>query len=102
MGKIILTINKADYTIACTDGEEDHVRQLGALLNDKVAIFARQFPHAEDSLLLIMAGLMILDEKKALMETSSLTPQDIEQLTRRLEKATHTIEALQHVVKNSP
>ncbi|MBC6444811.1 MAG: cell division protein ZapA [Alphaproteobacteria bacterium GM202ARS2] len=61
MGNVTLTIRKVDYTVACADGDEARVLRLATQLNEHVSNLAQQFPRADDTMLLVMATLVILD-----------------------------------------
>lgn len=62
MAQVMLTINGRSYPIACDDGQEDRIRQLGQYLDGKVAEFARKWGQIGDARLILMAGLVVTDE----------------------------------------
>ena len=67
MAQVILTINGRGYPVACDDGQEDRIRQLGQYIDGKVAEFAKKWGQVGDARLILMASLVITDE---LAETS--------------------------------
>ena len=99
MGNITLTIRKVDYTIACADGDEARVQRLGNQLNDHVSKLAQQFPRADDTLLLVMASLMILDshaptstkKQSSNKAKPTVTEKDIGELSQRLRALIHQL-----------
>lgn len=60
MSNITLRIGGRDYAVACAEGEEDHVTNLGRLIDDKV----RQMGSAGQSepRQLLFAALLLADE----------------------------------------
>ena len=102
MGNITLTIRKVDYTIACADGDEARVQRLGNQLNNHVSKLAQQFPRADDTLLLVMASLMILDSHAPSASASTkkqpsnkakptVTEKDVGELSQRLRALIHQL-----------
>lgn len=59
MSNVTLRIGGRDYTVACAEGEESHVVNLGALIDEKIQ--AMGGGHNEPRQLLF-AALMIADE----------------------------------------
>jgi cell division protein ZapA len=62
MAQIMLTINGRSYPIACDDGQEDRIRQLGQYIDRKVTEFAGKWGQIGDARLILMASLVITDE----------------------------------------
>jgi cell division protein ZapA len=62
MAQIMLTINGRNYPVACDDGQEDRIRQLGQYIDGKVAEFAKKWGQVGDARLILMASLVITDE----------------------------------------
>src|SRR3954469_14802545 len=61
MGQVIVTVNDRPYTMQCPDGEEDHLVDLGRLLDAEVQRIRRSVGSVGDIRVLVMAGLMIAD-----------------------------------------
>lgn len=55
-------INKRDYEIACSDGEEEHLHRLSYELDKRVKSLAKQVGTDNQSTLLVFAALQLLDE----------------------------------------
>jgi len=62
MAQIQLTINGRSYPVACDDGQEDRIRQLGQYIDGKVTEFAKKWGQVGDARLMLMASLVITDE----------------------------------------
>ena len=62
MGQVAVDINGRRFQVACDDGQEDHVRELGAYIDGKVKQVADQVGQVGDPRLLLMASLLITDE----------------------------------------
>jgi len=61
MGQVVLTVNEHSYTMQCNDGEEDHLRDLGTVLDGEVGKIKSAVGQVGDIRLLLMAGLTIAD-----------------------------------------
>ena len=62
MAEVTLTINGRNYTVACEDGQEPHLRNLAAHIDECVGDMAETVGQVGESRLLVMAGLMVADE----------------------------------------
>lgn len=62
MPLVNVMVNNKAYTIACDDGEEDHLRQLAATVDGKVRELLSSVGNVGDTRLLLMAALLIADE----------------------------------------
>ena len=73
MPQLTLTINGRAYRVACDTGQEQHVGRLARYIDQKVGEIVSGSGPAADSLLLVMAGLLIADElSEALNELKTL------------------------------
>ena len=57
-----LEINKRDYEIACSDGEEEHLKRLSYELDKRVRALSKDVGTGNQSTLLVFAALQLLDE----------------------------------------
>jgi cell division protein ZapA len=62
MPLVNVMVNSRAYTIACDDGEEDHLRQLAATVDGKVRELLGSVGNVGTERLLLMAALLIADE----------------------------------------
>lgn len=62
MPLINVLLNGRSYTIACDEGEQDHVRELGQFLDKRVRELASSAGQVGDARLLLMVGLMVADD----------------------------------------
>ncbi len=66
MGQVRVNINGRSYPVTCKDGEEDHLRQLGAYLDAVVRNLIEgaggKPGRISDTHLMVLAGLMVADE----------------------------------------
>src|SRR6266404_2569640 len=62
MPLVNVLVNGRAYTVACDEGEEEHLRELGQYLDKRVRELSATVGQVADSRLLLMAGLVIADE----------------------------------------
>ena len=64
MAQVTVTINERIYKMACDDGQEKHLLGLADHLNKHVESMQANFGQVGDTRLLVMAGVMVVDELK--------------------------------------
>ena len=62
MGQVDITINGRTYQIACDDGQEEHLTELGEYVDKRVKELVAAVGQVGDSRLLVMVSLLIADE----------------------------------------
>ncbi len=62
MGEVTLRLNGRAYRLACEDGEEERLEDLGAHLRAHIDRLRAEFGQIGDDRMLVMAALMITDE----------------------------------------
>jgi len=62
MAQVAMTVNGREYLVACEDGEEEHLLELGDHLNRSVTELVRSIGQVGEARLMLMAGLLIADE----------------------------------------
>ena len=73
MGQVNVTVNQRSYTVACGDGEEEHLIELAKYLDKRVKELTEAVGQVGDARLLLMAGLLICDDlSDALDKTKEL------------------------------
>ncbi len=76
MGQVNVSINDRSYSVACGDGEEEHLRELARYLDGHVAELAKTVGQVGDARLLLLAGLLVADEyADALKRVEALTAE---------------------------
>jgi cell division protein ZapA len=101
MAQVTLTIGSRRYDLACRDGEEAHLRALGAMVDQRAADAARAVGDANEARQLLMAALLLADELNDLRSGApdpaaahaahrlDTLAQRIESLARHLENEGH-------------
>lgn len=69
MPQVTLNINGNPYSLACNEGEEKHLEELGTVISAKVGEVTEAMGQIGDAKLLLMAALLLLDESRS--ETSA-------------------------------
>jgi cell division protein ZapA len=61
MANVVVSVADRPYTMQCPDGEEDHLRELAALLDAEIVRIKQSVGAIGDIRLLVMSGLMVAD-----------------------------------------
>ena len=80
MSQISVTINGKTYRMACDEGQENHLIQLGQKFDGYVGHLKESFGEIGDQRLTIMAGIMVVDELTELRKKVNVLEADLEQL----------------------
>ena len=62
MAEVNLDINGRGYRVACEDGQERHLSELGQRVSRHAGRIAREAVGASEGRLMLLAGLMVADE----------------------------------------
>lgn len=62
MPQVTLNVNSTPYQLACNEGEQDRLRELAAAIDAKVAQLVGAVGQIGEAKLLLMAGIILLDE----------------------------------------
>ncbi len=68
MGQLAITVNGRSYPIACEEGQEQHLAELGAYVDKRVKDLVASVGQVGDTRLLVMASLLIADELSELYD----------------------------------
>jgi cell division protein ZapA len=96
MPLVNVMVNGRAYTIACDEGEEDHLRELAAVVDAKAREVLGSVGQVGDTRLLLMAALLMADEHHAAMsrlDASARTADDLGQARSALESRAQEAEA---------
>ena len=88
MPLVNVMVNGRAYTIACDEGEEDHLRTLAATVDAKAREVLGSVGQVGDTRLLLMAALLMADEHHAALgrlDSSSAAAGEAENQRGRLE-----------------
>jgi cell division protein ZapA len=78
MSLVNVMVNGRAYTIACDDGEEDHLRELAAHVDAKAREVLGSIGQVGDARLLLMAALLIADEHHDAVAKLESTTRQVE------------------------
>ena len=62
MPLVNIMVNNRAYTVACDEGEEEHLKELGAYVDSKVRQLLESVGQVGDARLILMASLLLADE----------------------------------------
>lgn len=100
MSNVQLSIGGRNYTLACADGEEEHVRALGALIEEKIQ--ASGAVGQSEGRMFLFGALMLADElHEARKSTAAPAGAESPELADRLGIIASRIEKLADVLEES-
>lgn len=94
MGLVNLVVNKRRYEIACGDGEEQHLKEMAALVGEKVDGLVSSLGNVPESKLLFMVCLLIADELNEARQAGTAAPAIDPALVERINQLAERIEAI--------
>jgi cell division protein ZapA len=75
MAEIIIEIGGRRYDVACRDGEEDHLRDLGRLVDEKSTQARASMGGVNEVRQLLFAALLLADELKDARDAIVVAPE---------------------------
>ena len=98
MPTVIVRVNDRPYNMVCDEGEEDHLSELAALLENEVTKLKKSFGQVGDSRLLLMAGLVVADKLDEALRRIETLESEIEGLKDARSAAVERTKALETTV----
>lgn len=105
MSDVTLTVGGRHYTVACADGQEEHVRHLASIVDGKLTQMGKNLS-TNDAKNLLFAALMLADEVEEARQQAAAPPPApasnidmdgfagrLERIARALENAASTLES---------
>src|SRR5215469_11843933 len=107
MPLVNVMVNNRAYTIACDEGEEEHLKELGTHVDEKAREVLASVGQVGDARMLLMAALLIADEHHDLtakvaagMQAASASSGEKQSLHLRVEQAEgHAADMLESAAK---
>ena len=81
MPLVNVMVNGRAYTIACDDGEEEHLKELSAHVDRKVRELLESVGQVGDSRLLLMAALLVTDDYFDALQRLETGTKAVDELT---------------------
>jgi cell division protein ZapA len=99
MGKVHIIVNNRGYDVACDDGQEGQVTELGQELARRVDKIAHSVGQIGDARLLLMAALLVSDElvtsrKELLRLAGERSEAEEDKLADSIERLAGRVEAI--------
>jgi cell division protein ZapA len=107
MGEVTVTVNSRPYRMACEDGQEGHLKELGLELSQRVDELSKQVGQVGDAQLLVMAALITADELSAVeqnrngVDGTSVVEAEKDKLASELAALQSEYQVLQETLKLS-
>lgn len=94
MNKVTLSIGGRDFRVSCRDGQEDQIRKLGELIDEKVR--EAKVDNRAPSEMLLFAALLLADEVKSAQPStagaSATSDETLDSIADRLESLASRLE----------
>ncbi|MBM3643547.1 MAG: cell division protein ZapA [Alphaproteobacteria bacterium] len=94
MPQVSVRIANRTYELACGEGEESRVQELGAYVDEKVEILRRQLPGLPEIKLMVFAALMLADEVREARTAAQQAAAEGRNATDSAETLAQTLEEL--------
>lgn len=105
MAKVTISLNGRPYSVACDEGQEARVLELGSYIDRTMRQIARNGAASSEAHLLVLTAIVLADEminaKENAKSGKGLSPEQerinvaaVEHLTKRIETLTSKIKAL--------
>jgi cell division protein ZapA len=106
MGEVTVTVNSRPYRMACEDGQEGHLKELGLELSQRVDELSKQVGQVGDGQLLVMAALITADELSVVEQNrngdgTSVIEAERDKLASELAALQSEYQVLQETLKRS-
>lgn len=95
MAQVTVLVNGRNYTLACEDGEEEHLTELAAFIDSRVVELGRSIGQVGDARLMLMASLVVADEL-------AVAHDRVDELELEVERLKETAAAVQAPVELPP
>lgn len=95
MGQVNLSVNGKIYRMACEDGEEDHVTELGVRFDEAINELRGVLGEIGDQRLMVMAGILMTDRLGDAEQRLKKAEQDIQALKDNRADTAMRIEGLE-------
>ena len=95
MAQVNLTVNGRVYRMACEDGQEDHVNELGVRFNAAIDELRGALGEIGDQRLLVMAGILMTDRLDDAERRLKRAETDIRDLRDRSRDSQSRMEGLE-------
>lgn len=102
MSKVIININNQEYSVACKDGDEQRIKDLGIYIATKASSLARSFTDISEVNLLLMTNLIIADEISKLKPSLDEKDREIVFLKNKIKNLELSRELLEKQGDQSP
>lgn len=80
MAHVQVTVNSRSYTLACDDGEEEHLKQLANYLDHHIQELSETIGPVGETRLILMAGLMVADELSGAIDRLNKIEEELKDL----------------------
>lgn len=102
MAEVRVEVGGRTYPLACKDGEEDLIRTLAGVVDEKAKTLTSQLGYLPEVRLLLMAAIMIADEQGRGAPAPAVSELSDERAVEALATAAERVEALAAALEQRP
>lgn len=92
MPLVEVVVNGREFQVACDNGQEERLVELAQSFNERVRALAASVGQVGDARLLLMAGLVLMDELSNAAAKSAEREREIQSLKARIAGGSETLE----------
>ena len=92
--EVTVTVNGRPYKVACSPDEEERLKHLAASLDRRVTELAKSFGQVGEGQLLVVAGLLLVDELDELRQRMGSQDPEEERAAQLIESLALRVERL--------
>ena len=96
MAHVSVSVNGRSYTLACDDGEEDHLKQLANYLDHHIGELSGTIGPVGETRLILMAGLMVADELSGALDRLNKVEDELKDLKASREEVSERMRVAEH------
>lgn len=94
MAKVVIDVGGRRYELSCREGEEDRLRLLGRMVDDRLQQVARMMGRGTEGRELLMTALLLADELDELRGAAVAAAQEEAEQAAAIERCAERLETL--------
>jgi len=96
MGIVNISVYGRQYQVACDPGQEEHLRDLGFEIDERMRAMSRSMDGAGEHMILLLSSLMLADELRDVKQEVAYLQQQYQQIAAQAQAAQDLPQASGH------